>query len=128
METDSSLVWADSRVELHSISGICLNLAIVIHPSNLECKDTLWFYDSLDNLCIVEFRMLVVNFLKSLQYFMYRQEIFLLIRILGLEFGHQIISLHVICLYGYYFTSHVEPLRSRSSTHWILDFAFTSAT
>ena len=96
METDTTLVRSDSRVELHTITGICLYLTIVIYPCNLECKDTLRLDDTLDDLCILEFRMLIVNLFNRLQYFMYRLEIFLLVRVLGLESGHQIFSVHIL--------------------------------
>ena len=62
MEADASLVWSDSRVELHTITCICLNLTIVIYPGNLERKDTLRLDNTLDDFCILEFRVLVINF------------------------------------------------------------------
>ena len=94
METDTALVRSDSRVELYSVTCVCLNLTVIVNPCNLESKDTLWLYDTLNDLSFLELRMLVIDFLYRLQYFMYRLEILFLIRVLGLEFGHQIISVH----------------------------------
>ena len=62
VETDTAFIRTDSRVELNSITCVCLNLPVIIHPSHLECKDTLRLYNTLDDLRILEFRMLVVNF------------------------------------------------------------------
>ena len=64
METDTALVWSDSRVELYSVTCVSLNLAIIVNPGNLESKDTLRLYDTLNDLCILKFRVLVVNFLN----------------------------------------------------------------
>ena len=63
METKTSLVRSDGRVELNSVTCVSLNFTIVINPSNLECKDTLRLYDTLNDLCCLELRVLVVNFL-----------------------------------------------------------------
>ena len=63
METDTALVRTDSRVELYSVTCVSLNLTVIVDPCNLEGKDTLRFHDALYDLCILELRVLVVNFL-----------------------------------------------------------------
>ena len=85
MEPQTSLIRTDGRVELNPVSGICLDFTIVINPGHLEGENTLRFDNALDNLGILELRMLVVNVLNRLQYFTYRLEIFLLVRVLGLK-------------------------------------------
>ena len=117
VEADTSLVRTDGRVELHTVSRVCLNFTVIVDPSHFECEDALRFNDTLDDLCIFELRMLVIDFLNRLQYFVHRLKIFLLIRVLGLEFGHQIFSVHYLIINYGYFTSQVDPLRRRSSTH-----------
>ena len=62
METKTTLVRSDCRIELNTITGICLNLTVIIHPCHLESKNTLRLYDALYNLRIFKLRMLVVNF------------------------------------------------------------------
>ena len=94
METKTALVWSDCRVELHAVTSVCLDLTIVIDPGNLECKDALRFNDALHNLCILKFRMLVIYIFNRLQNFMHSLKVLLLVRVLGLELGHQIISVH----------------------------------
>ena len=42
MESKSSLVRAESRVELHPISPIDLDLPLVVFPSDTELYDTFW--------------------------------------------------------------------------------------
>ena len=96
METETSLVWSDSVVELYTISGVCLNLALVVNPSNTECKHSVRLHEALDDSCVLEFRMLVIYILDALKYFTYSLEIFLLRRILGLEFGHDFFGSHCV--------------------------------
>ena len=88
METKTALIRSDCRVKLHPVTSIGLHFTVIINPCNLESKDTLWFYNTLYNLSVLELRMLVVNFFNRLQHFMYCLEILLLVRILGLKFGH----------------------------------------
>ena len=94
METETALVRSDCRVELHSVTCVCLNLALVVYPCNLESKDTLRLYDTLNDLTLLKLWELVVNLLDRLQYFVYCLEILWLILILGLEFGHQFLCVH----------------------------------
>ena len=54
METDTALVRTDSRVELYSVTCVCLNLTVIIDPGNLEGKDTLRLYDTLYDLCVLD--------------------------------------------------------------------------
>ena len=98
METETSLVWSDSRVELYSVTCVSLYFAVVIYPCNLESKDTLRLYDTLYDLCLLKLWVLVVNLLDRLQYFVYCLKILWLILILGLEFGHQFLCVHCLLL------------------------------
>ena len=41
MESQSSLVWTQCRVELHTVSAIDLDLALVIFPGDSELDDPL---------------------------------------------------------------------------------------
>ena len=50
METETSLIGSDSVVELDTVSGVGLNLTIVVDPGHPEGEDAVRFYDSLDNL------------------------------------------------------------------------------
>ena len=64
METETAFVRTDSAVELYTITEVGLNLTLVVNPSYTESEDTIGLYDALDNLCFLEFGMLVVNFLN----------------------------------------------------------------
>ncbi len=63
METETSLVRSDRAVELYTVTEVSLNFAFVIDPGYTESKDTVRLYETLDDLCFFEFRMLVVNIL-----------------------------------------------------------------
>ena len=43
METETSLVWTNSRIVLDTEGTIDLNLALVINPRNTELNGTFWF-------------------------------------------------------------------------------------
>ncbi len=97
METQTSLVRSDGRIELDTIAGVCLHLPIVVNPCHLESEYALRLNDTLNNLGVLKFRMLVIYVLYGLQNFMYSLEIFLLVRVLGLKLGHQFICFHCLC-------------------------------
>ena len=99
MESHTTFVWSDSVVELYTISGVCLNLALVVNPSNTECKHSVRLHEALDDSCVLEFRMLVIYILDALKYFTYSLEIFLLCRVLGLETGHYFSCFHNVMCY-----------------------------
>ena len=102
MEAETTLIWSDSVVELYTISGICLNITIVINPSNTECKHSVRLHEALDNSCILEFRMFVIHILDAFKHFTYSLEVLFLRRILGLESGHYFFCSHRIINYWLY--------------------------
>lgn len=48
VEAESSLVWAESAVELNSVAVVDLWLEVVVLPDNTELDDTLWDGDDLE--------------------------------------------------------------------------------
>ena len=94
MEAETSLVGTDSAVELDTVSQVGLDLTVVVNPGNAESEDPVGLYDSLDDLCLFELRMLVVDILDGLKNLLNRLEIFLLCRVLGLETGHYFCGFH----------------------------------
>ncbi len=63
MEAKSSLVRSDGAVELNSVAEVCLNLTVVVDPGHTEREDSVRLDESLDDLRLLELRMLVVNLL-----------------------------------------------------------------
>ena len=103
METEASLVRADCAVELHAISGVCLNFTLVIHPGYAESEDTVRLDHTLYNLSLFEFRMLVIDLFYRFQYFLYSLKILFFSWILGLETGHYFSCFHKWLLIIVYF-------------------------
>jgi len=48
VETETTLVWAESRVELHTVSAVDLDVVLVIFPDDTELNDTLWDGNNLE--------------------------------------------------------------------------------
>jgi hypothetical protein len=48
MESQSSLVWAQGRVKLHTVSAVDLDLVLVIFPDDTELDDAFWDGDDLE--------------------------------------------------------------------------------
>lgn len=42
VQTETSLVWTESRVELDSVSAVDLDLVLVIFPDDTELDDAFW--------------------------------------------------------------------------------------
>ena len=61
METQTALVRANGTVELHTIANVHLNLALVVDPGNAERGDALWLHDTLHNLSLLKFGVLIVH-------------------------------------------------------------------
>lgn len=48
VQTESSLVWAEGRVELDSVTTVDLDGSLVIFPDDSELDDSLWDGDNLE--------------------------------------------------------------------------------
>jgi hypothetical protein len=48
MESQSSLIWAQGRVKLHTVSAVDLDLVLVIFPDNAELDDAFGNGDDLE--------------------------------------------------------------------------------
>ena len=48
MEAETSLVWADGRIELHAIAEVHLRLAAVIYPRHAEDDDAFGFDEAFE--------------------------------------------------------------------------------
>ena len=63
MEADTALVWADSVIKLHTVSNVYMNLACIVDPRHSEGNDTIGLYEALDDGCLFELWVLVVDVL-----------------------------------------------------------------
>ena len=96
MEAKATLIWSDCGVELDTIAGIGLHDALVINPGHAEGKDTVRLDHALDNLCVLELGMLVINFFDGLQNFLYSLQVFAFSGILRLETIHNFLCFHYL--------------------------------
>ncbi len=64
METDATFVRADGIVELHAVTYVVLNFALVVNPGYTESEDTVGFDHTFDDFVAFEFRVLVVYVLN----------------------------------------------------------------
>ena len=71
MKSQSTFVGAYGTIELHSKTLIHMNLTIIVFPCYSEHNDTLWFYDSLKDLVLHVFWILLNHRYKSVQHLSY---------------------------------------------------------
>jgi hypothetical protein len=57
MQTETTLVWTEGRVELNTISTVHLDLVLVIFPDNTELDDAFWNGSDLE--CFLVFGVLL---------------------------------------------------------------------
>ena len=107
VETDTALVGADSAVELHTITQISLNLALVIDPRYAECDDAVGLNHALHDFGALKFGVVVIYLLDRLQYFAYCLQILALTGVFAFEFCHQIINVHGLLLFGLYSIANI---------------------
>ena len=96
METDTAFVRANGIVELHAIAQIGLHFTFVVHPSDTEREDTIGFHQTFNNLCLFEFRMLIVDIFDRKKYFLYGLKILRFTGMLCLQRGHNTFNIHNI--------------------------------
>ena len=94
VEAQAALVGTDGAVELDAVAGVGLDLALVIGPRHAEREDAVRLDHPLDDLRLLEFRMLVIDFLDALEHLLYRLQIFAFAGVLGLETGHDVFRFH----------------------------------
>ena len=151
MEAETSLVGADSGVELNPVAEVGLNLTLVVNPGYPECEDTVGLDDSLDDLSLLELGMLVVNLFDGLEYFADCLQVLFLVTTsrtacrysfslpylassLAMISETFILKVFLVFIkmvqlfFIHYFTSHVDPLCSSSSMLWMVDLALTSSS
>ena len=63
VEACTTLVRANSIVELYAVTEVDLDLTLVVHPGDTEGEDTIGLYETLDDLVLLKLWMLVVNVL-----------------------------------------------------------------
>ena len=94
METDTALVRTNGVVELYAVTQVYLYLTFIVYPGHFECKDAVWFNQSLDERSLFKFWMLVVDIFNGVQYFLYSLQVFRFTRMLSFERSHNLINIH----------------------------------
>ena len=87
MEADTTLVRADSVVELYAVADVYMDFTCIIDPRYTEGDDTVGLYEALDDSGFFELRVLVVDFFYREKNFLHSLEEFLFPRVLCLERG-----------------------------------------
>ena len=94
METQTALVRADRAVELNAITEVGLHFARIVNPRHTEREDPVRLDHPLDDLCLLEFRMLVVHFLDGVEDLADSLEILALTGVLPLKVRHNFSYFH----------------------------------
>ena len=102
METQSPLVWSNSRIELYTITKVGLNLSPIIHPCDTESEDTIGFYHSLDNLSVLKLGVLIVHLFNRFEYFLNGLQILCFARMFSSETLHNVLRFHCSCIFRRY--------------------------
>ena len=94
MEAQSTLVRANGTVELHAVTQVDLDVAVVIHPRHTEGNDALGFYQSFYQFDTFKLRMLVIDLLNGDEYFLDCLQILFLSWVTSLQLAHDVFNLH----------------------------------
>ena len=81
-------------VELHAVTQVHLYFTFIVYPRHLECKDAVWFNQSLNQRSSFKLWMLVVDIFNGMQYFLYSLQVFRFTRMLSFERSHNLINIH----------------------------------
>ena len=65
MVAKTSLVRANRVVVLYAVTHVSLYVALIIYPRYAELDDAVWNAETLDEVCLLKLRVLVVLFLDS---------------------------------------------------------------
>ena len=65
VETDTALIRADGVVMLDTVAHVCLDLSLVIHPCDTEGDDAVGDAETLDEVVLLKFGMLIVDILDG---------------------------------------------------------------
>lgn len=71
VETQPALVRTDRTVELNAIADIDMYFSLVIHPWNTERDNTLWLYETFDQLSFFKCWVLIIYIFNRDQHFFY---------------------------------------------------------
>ena len=94
VETKSTFVRSNSTVELYAVTQVSLNFTLIVYPCHAESKDTIRFYHTFNDFCILEFRVLVVNLFDWFQHFVHRLKEFFFTWVFGFQVSHHFCYIH----------------------------------
>ena len=101
METQTALVGTDSVIELDTIAGINLNIALVVYPSHLESELTIGLNDTLSDTVSLEFGVLIVDLFYGHQYLTYGLKILFLTGMTEFEIRHKFVYIHSLNVFRF---------------------------
>ena len=93
METDTSLVRADSAIHLNAVTAVDVNLSLVVHPRNPEHNDALRLHHPLQDLHI--HKMWIRHYIRGYAFYDFPDGLveFLLTRVASDEFRHELLDI-----------------------------------
>ena len=94
MEAETSLVRADSAVILYAVAEVYMDFTVVINPRYTESDDTLWLYETLDNLSALKLRMLIIYVFHGFEYLTNCLKVFIFTWVLGSQVLHNFLYVH----------------------------------
>ena len=80
MEAETTFVRANHIVVLNAVTHVCLYVTLVVYPCHTELYQAIWDAESLNKICFLELRMLVVLFFYCTQHLTYCLNVLRLIR------------------------------------------------
>ena len=96
VEAETTLVGAESGVELHAVAEVGAHLAFVVDPGHAEGEDAVGLYDALDDLVGFKLGVFVVFLFDGFENLADCLQILFFTRMFGLQVGHDFIYFHVI--------------------------------
>ena len=116
MQSEAALIGADSRVELHSVTGVYMGIAVVVEPRNTEFDLSFGVYETLKNCVTSELCFIRINNgANGIEHFSHRLVEFRLVGIFNSHLFDYFINIrHEIFLLDLHTRSHNNHTSQRA--------------
>ena len=94
MEADTTLIWANSVVELYAVADVYMDFTCIVDPRYSEGDDTIWLYEALNDASLFELGVLVVDLFDREEDFLHGLEEFLFTRVLRFKGSENLSRFH----------------------------------
>ncbi len=96
MEAETTLVGAESGVELHAVAEVGAHLTLIVDPGHTEGEDTVGLNNTLNDFVLLELGVFVVFFLDGLKNLANSLQVLVFARMFGFQVSHNFIYFHDI--------------------------------